>query len=637
MVSVGPSQATGRVQPRHTPTRAMRVSSASSALTISSTWTAPAAWRKVPQVVATGNTRLVTRKVTTLTTTSGRSARDRPVHGRATRPIRATGNPGAIRTLTRLCQIPSIRSWTRRAGPDRQVARQRRRVAPGEDVEAADRQGIGQRLARQRVAEDRPVADGPRGEDHERDDRRDADDREPLPARAAPPGQPGPGQGEPHGLVAGQRGEAEDGPETEQPRVAGSPVRRVASAGSGSSAASPRGRRWRTASSSRAAHRTGRAAATTTAVRPVPRASVRARPGASPRSSATSAASRQARTGTSDPTRTAGTLAASNVGPSSAIAGTASRLGSGSQTSNAGRGNWSGGVWKLQIASLTRPRPLDQVAGDPDVVRGVLGGREAERRREDGPHDERRGEEERGAQPRLAAGHGTHLGSAAVRQIGIQRRIERRSRSDRRAAPACCQTLGPIQAGRVALRSSSGAERRDGVLALDEQPARVVRPRDRLDRGDRIGRGDDAGMTGPVLDAAGVEAHHHVVGRGTGGGQRRARGHLDVPLARPDGPGGDAEPDPDEDRQHDRSGHERPARLRGIPVPPCGQPDDGRDDALEGEDGRLRGERDRRVDERPVRDVDGRDQRREREQDARRRRRTGGSRSSGAGARPRSP
>ncbi len=49
--------------------------------------------------------------------------------------------------------------------------------------------------------------------------------------------------------------------------------------------------------------------------------------------------------------------AAANVAPSTAIGIAARNVGSGSQTSKAGRGNSSGGVWKLQIASDTRPRP----------------------------------------------------------------------------------------------------------------------------------------------------------------------------------------------------------------------------------------------------------------------------------------
>ncbi len=95
----------------------------------------------------------------------------------------------------------------------------------------------------------------------------------------------------------------------------------------------------------------------TAAVSPVPSASVRARPGDIDRSAATSAPSRQASTATSAPTAIDDHWAAANVAPRSAIGIAARKDGSGSQTSNAGRGNVSGGVPKLQIASVTRPRP----------------------------------------------------------------------------------------------------------------------------------------------------------------------------------------------------------------------------------------------------------------------------------------
>ena len=48
-----------------------------------------------------------------------------------------------------------------------------------------------------------------------------------------------------------------------------------------------------------------------------------------------------------------------------AIAGSASTVGSGSQTSKAGRGKTSGGVWKLQTASLTSPRPSSRLRAAP--------------------------------------------------------------------------------------------------------------------------------------------------------------------------------------------------------------------------------------------------------------------------------
>ena len=80
-------------------------------------------------------------------------------------------------------------------------------------------------------------------------------------------------------------------------------------------------------------------------VSPVPMASVRERSRDRPRSSATSAASRQARTGTIAPRRIADHWAAAKETPRSAIGMAARNDGSGSQTSNAARGISSGGVW----------------------------------------------------------------------------------------------------------------------------------------------------------------------------------------------------------------------------------------------------------------------------------------------------
>ena len=74
-------------------------------------------------------------------------------------------------------------------------------------------------------------------------------------------------------------------------------------------------------------------------------ARLRARPGGSFRSPATSAARRQARTGTRDPTTTGAHWAAANEVPARSIGMAARKLGSGSQTSKAGRGKTSGGVW----------------------------------------------------------------------------------------------------------------------------------------------------------------------------------------------------------------------------------------------------------------------------------------------------
>jgi hypothetical protein len=72
---------------------------------------------------------------------------------------------------------------------------------------------------------------------------------------------------------------------------------------------------------------------------------VRDRSGERRRSSATSRASRQARTGTIAPTTTAAHCDAANVGPRRAIGIAARNVGNGSQTSKAARGNTNGGVW----------------------------------------------------------------------------------------------------------------------------------------------------------------------------------------------------------------------------------------------------------------------------------------------------
>jgi hypothetical protein len=49
--------------------------------------------------------------------------------------------------------------------PYGEVARQRRRIVPGEDVEAGDGEGIGHGLPRERTAERDPVPDRPWQED----------------------------------------------------------------------------------------------------------------------------------------------------------------------------------------------------------------------------------------------------------------------------------------------------------------------------------------------------------------------------------------------------------------------------------------------------------------------------------------
>src|SRR3989304_6328054 len=88
IAKAGPSQATGRVQPRRRPTAAIPRSRITRAEITMRVWAGPAAWRNVPQVVATGNTRLVTRNVMTDRTTTGRRGRPAAGPGGGRRPRR---------------------------------------------------------------------------------------------------------------------------------------------------------------------------------------------------------------------------------------------------------------------------------------------------------------------------------------------------------------------------------------------------------------------------------------------------------------------------------------------------------------------------------------------------------------------
>ena len=114
---------------------------------------------------------------------------------------------------------------------------------------------------------------------------------------------------------------------------------------------------------------------------------------------------RQARTGTSEPTTTDDHWAAANVDPNKAIGIAARNVGSGSQTSNAGRGNDSGGVWKLQIALLVEAMAVEQVPGHVDVVGGVLGLGEDDDRGGPDADDERDREDEQRLEEQVAAAH----------------------------------------------------------------------------------------------------------------------------------------------------------------------------------------------------------------------------------------
>ena len=81
------------------PTRAISASSASSAETISRTWTGPAAWRNVPHVVATGKTQAgdQERREADDEQRPDRGAADRPRQRRAGRSARSAARAGAGR------------------------------------------------------------------------------------------------------------------------------------------------------------------------------------------------------------------------------------------------------------------------------------------------------------------------------------------------------------------------------------------------------------------------------------------------------------------------------------------------------------------------------------------------------------
>ena len=79
---------------------------------------APAAWRNVPQVVETGNSRLVTRKIAPTRARSGGSDRRRTGHGSAEQADeRRAGSPGAAGPSNRLWSRPSTRISSSGAGP----------------------------------------------------------------------------------------------------------------------------------------------------------------------------------------------------------------------------------------------------------------------------------------------------------------------------------------------------------------------------------------------------------------------------------------------------------------------------------------------------------------------------------------
>ena len=136
-----------------------------------------------------------------------------------------------------------------------------------------------------------------------------------------------------------------------------------------------------------------------------------------------------------------------SVGPRTAIAGGRAAIGSGSQTSKAGRGKYERRRLEAPDRVADEAAALDHVAGDADVVGGVLGGREAEHRGEDRPDDEGGTK----ISPTLSqASRPVMRGTAGRRRRGRSGRAPRPTRTAPAAVgdrPACARRSGPIQLG----------------------------------------------------------------------------------------------------------------------------------------------------------------------------------------------
>ena len=199
IASSGPSHATGRVQPSRRPSRGdARRRARRGADTISST--CDRRRRRggtCPRSSRPGTARLVARKVSSATSSTGRRARSRPCHGSASSPMSDIGMPRSSRTLNRLWPRPVTRISSRPAGSGREVAGEGRRVVPGEDVEPAHRQRVGRPPGRgagcrTRPSRGRPTARTRAGSRRRR--RRSGAAGRPRVSSLRAPGQPGPGR-----------------------------------------------------------------------------------------------------------------------------------------------------------------------------------------------------------------------------------------------------------------------------------------------------------------------------------------------------------------------------------------------------------------------------------------------------------
>ena len=229
---------------------------------ISRTCTGAAAWRKVPQVVATGNARVVTRNVIPATSTTGRSARSRACQGSAPRPEDAIGMPEEDQHVEDVVAQALDPHLHEARGTDREVPRRGWAGRSRRRCRSPSRTGRSRPPGPAAGCRRRPSPAGAHGAKMSEAHRRhDPDQPDALGARRSgpAPGEPGPDQREPGRLVARQRGRAQEQPQRQAgagPRA----VRHADRAAPGPSAGRHPGRARRTASWSPAGPSAGPAA-----------------------------------------------------------------------------------------------------------------------------------------------------------------------------------------------------------------------------------------------------------------------------------------------------------------------------------------------------------------------------------------
>ncbi len=268
-----------------------------------------------------------------------------------------------------------------------------------------DRERVGHRLAGQRAAEDRPVAGRPRREDDQGDDTGQADEADPFGRgrRRDPPGDDDPDEGQPGRLVAGQRGQAQAHAQGDDPRVGQAPATRVGPDAAHQQAGDQRERRegHRRIGQGRVqdegqVDRAGQ-----------PRADGQG-PGAL-HAEATLGGDVRGQPPAQDrhdrPDQDAGDLGGAEGRPEGGHR-------RGGEPGREGHPDLEGRAWEDEGRRAVAPQgiadqptALEQVLGDPDVIRGVLRLGEHDLGREDDPDDEGHGEDQEGGQDRLATAH----------------------------------------------------------------------------------------------------------------------------------------------------------------------------------------------------------------------------------------